>query len=586
MFWLPETTVLDYLVRVSLAFALGLLLSRVFRHSPRFRWWLWAIVFLTPLLLLLPRPTFDLPISEFEEPTAIQSVPVVELQPHFQSLKPTYLDDPLPGWLFLGVVLGALLGAGVWFGRWMATVRLVRSAEQTTDAELVSMLYEIGSQHGLSDLPVLKTSDRIHSPCIWGVAHPTILVPAEFGQDLSVEEWRMALSHEVAHLASRDPLRLGLFSFIQHVFFWNPLLWLGLRDMILAQEQMVDSRFVGPETRRAYANLLANVVKPVPAMSRLSLAGSSHLLTRIRTIREGGYRKPGLTAWASILAFAPILIPIQPVAIYSPDPTRIGKDEVVFSSNRSGEHRWWRMSLDGRNPTMLPERFAGAMVPSVSPDGKWLAYCRMGEGKEDIYIGSVDGKVERLIMSSPNRDFQPVWSPDGKTLLFCTLATKSWEVAVVDVETRKWRFVTKDGERNFEPRWHPNGTRVIFASMRASVQTVWSIDIDGTDLVQITTDGAGDTGAKYSPDGRYVLYSSTRRSKYGLWLIDLQTRIGRPVTRAHHENVGEANFADGGRIVFASAARGLEGDVARIDLSDSSFRYVGGPGRTMWPVLR
>lgn len=535
--------------------------------------------------MLLPLPTIYVPVLERAEIGNVLAPKVYELDPRFSSLKATYLGDPGPSWLVVSLLVAGMFGLAVFAIRWINTLLIVRQAEQVVDEDMVALLYEVGQQHRLSDAPVLKRSDRIDSPCVWGVTQPVILVPSSF--DLNAEELRMMIEHEVLHLAQRDPIRLMAFSLVLHAFWWNPLVWWGFGQAILAQEQAVDAKVVHSGARKGYAGLLAGRAVPATSSPRLRLFGHSHLLTRIRALKEPPRDRGSSWVWASLAAFVPVLVPFKLVSAYDPDPAQIGFDEVIFQSDRSGENRLWRMALDGRGQHPIPAFFTDARTPSVSPDGKWIAYCRFHErSQEDIYVSNVDGTGERSVVSTPARDYEPRWSPDGTMLLFCTMATGNWEVGLADLQSGQWRFVTKDGKRNLEPDWHPNGERIIFSSHRGGPQKLWSMNLDGSGLVRLTEDAWEDTGGHFSRDGRYVVFASTRRWKYDVWLLDLATRSYRPLTNLDQPEAGEPCFAPDGLHALTSAGDGKTPQVGLLSLREPGIRYLTHPNMNFWPACR
>ncbi len=577
---MTQSGLIEALVRITAVFAVGLVLSRMSGRDCSAKRLLWAVCFASPLLVLLPLSKLRIPILEGGGTYSSFVARVYELDPGFQTLRPVYLGDPGPGPFVLLVAGLAAAGLLVLAWRLVATLQIVRAAQQVSDEELISLVYELGQHHEVSDVPIIKESDAIQSPCIWGVTQPVILVPTSM--KLGLDQWRLVLEHELVHLRHRDPLRLVAYSLIQHALWWNPLVWLGFREALLANEQFVDRKLAD---RQGYARLLASTVvaTPQPMLSRLF--GHGHLLTRIRTLTQGTGGAPSGWRFAVIAAFVPA-VPFQFVAAYEPDARKIGNDEVVFVSRIDDRSKLWRMASDGRNPTPLPDTFIDVGVPRVSPDGKWLAYNRSPEGQEDIYIARVDGTGERRVVATPARDVQPVWSPDGSKLVFCTMATGNWEIGLADLQGDSWRFVTRDGKRNLEPSWHPSGERIVFSSHRTGSQKLWSMNLDGSELVQLTFGSWEDTHGLYSADGRLLIYASLRRSRYESTLLDLKTAWVQPLVPLHQLDTGEVDFTDADSAVVMTSQDGSQTHIAKVELRDMEFTVLTQGWPSLWPATR
>lgn len=581
---MSQLQLIEVLLKVSGTFLIGLVLSRVYRKDPILRRWIWIVCFLSPIFLLIPLRNVAIPALTGNGSGQVWEARVYETEPAFASLKPVYLGDrPLSPLLMIFGAL-ALVGVAVLSWRLLATLRLVRAAEQLVDEEVLAMLYELAHQQNLSDAPMIKRSDAIQSPCVWGVTQPVILIPAKL--EPTPREWQLILKHELIHLRLKDPLWLVGYSLVRYVLWWNPLVWLGLREAQLAQEQIIDHAIGGmPEYQKM---LLANLrVEPQSILSRLT--GQGHLLTRIRAIEDEQkikFSPSGLGSLVCMAALTPLLLPLKLVHPYHPDPSVVGTDEVLFQSDRSGEMRLWRMASDGRDPSPMADQFIGIGVPSISPDGKWLSYTKLISGKEDIFVARVDGTNERRIVGTPARDYLPRWSPDGSRLLFCTMATGNWELGLADLDSGQWKFLTKDGKRNLEPDWHPNGNRIIFSSHRTGSQKLWSMNLDGTDLVQLTYGEWEDTRGQYSANGRWLYYVSKRRTKYEATSLDLKSGLNQPLVALSELDTGEIELTDGDQALVMTSHDGSNSHIAKLDLEDSKLEVISGRGHGLWPVTR
>jgi Tol biopolymer transport system component len=75
--------------------------------------------------------------------------------------------------------------------------------------------------------------------------------------------------------------------------------------------------------------------------------------------------------------------------------------------------------------------------PSVSPDGRFIAYLEGDRGVRDVHVVSLDGRHAYRLTADPSDDFAPVWSPDSRHLAF-----KSNRLGSVSV----WILEVKDGQ--------------------------------------------------------------------------------------------------------------------------------------------
>ena len=71
--------------------------------------------------------------------------------------------------------------------------------------------------------------------------------------------------------------------------------------------------------------------------------------------------------------------------------------------------------------------------PSVSPDGKQVAFTSTRNGSYDIYVMNIDGSEVRRITDNEERDDYPAWHPDGKRLVVVSERGGRFDLYLYDV---------------------------------------------------------------------------------------------------------------------------------------------------------
>jgi len=80
---------------------------------------------------------------------------------------------------------------------------------------------------GVAPAPRVCLSDDLQcGPIALGLIRPTIVFPTSVAEQLSQEEVRVLLAHELAHIHRRDMLLKWMLLFMRRLAFWNPVaLW-------------------------------------------------------------------------------------------------------------------------------------------------------------------------------------------------------------------------------------------------------------------------------------------------------------------------------------------------------------------------
>jgi hypothetical protein len=107
------------------------------------------------------------------------------------------------------------------------------------DAETQKAVARLGMALGLSGVET-RTWARLRGPMAFGWWRPTVVVPADFSLRFTTEQREAMVAHELAHLAGRDPLWLGLADAICALAWWNPMAWWAALQLRGANESAAD----------------------------------------------------------------------------------------------------------------------------------------------------------------------------------------------------------------------------------------------------------------------------------------------------------------------------------------------------------
>lgn len=211
---------------------------------------------------------------------------------------------PVTTILFYGYLAGAaafLLYQGISYALFRRTVR--RWKRDVSRADYAAMLSDTARDLGVS-APEMIVCEAISTPAVTGLLCPRLLLPHE---RYDVQELRYILRHELCHLKRRDML-LKLVLLAANAMHWfNPVVYLMLRqadeDIELACDSAATDGLELPE-RAAYSRtLLAAVQSSVRALPATTcFGGTVERLKRRITNVLGAQKKRGLGIVALVLA--------------------------------------------------------------------------------------------------------------------------------------------------------------------------------------------------------------------------------------------------------------------------------------------
>jgi Tol biopolymer transport system component len=284
-----------------------------------------------------------------------------------------------------------------------------------------------------------------------------------------------------------------------------------------------------------------------------------------------------------------------------------------------------------RQITSPPAPIAGDFGPSVSPDGRVLAFVRLiSDNTGDLYVLPLSGT--NLAGGQPMRMTfdgveagSPAWTSDGRELIFSSNRGgrhELWRVKssgsakpvrangmgedatalAISPNGRRlaysrrsslgslWKIPIEAGKAGSPVRvtsttavdmflhLSPDGKRIAFQSSRSGVDEIWLCDTDGANAVQLTNFGKGKSGSpRWSPDGKTIAFDSNVEGVWNIYVI--HSDGGRPIrmTKNHADAYIPSWSRDGQWIYFCSFRTG-RGEIWKIRPNGGSETQVSTSG--------
>jgi serine/threonine protein kinase len=233
---------------------------------------------------------------------------------------------------------------------------------------------------------------------------------------------------------------------------------------------------------------------------------------------------------------------------------------------------WWR-----RSPEVAPEppRLAPPVTSlrgneegaSLSPDGEQVAFTWNGEKENnfDIYVKMIGTSDMLRLTTDPAMDIMPSWSPDGKQIAYVRVGPDGNRVHLVSPLGGSDHKLSDFPLAFATPSWSPDSRWLVVA--RAPKEGPFAIGSDGFYLlpvnggepraVRIPEEAVGNSfGPAFAPDGRHLAYLTGSGASQHVAVIDLGADykpIGTPrrvTKRPMYPDGGSCWTRDGKSILY------------------------------------
>jgi len=166
--------------------------------------------------------------------------------------------------------------------------------------------------------------------------------------------------------------------------------------------------------------------------------------------------------------------------------------------------------------------------PRYSPDGEKIAFVSRRSGAHEIWSCSSDGSnpVRLTAMGGPVV-VAPQWSPDGRRIAFFATTGPAgvYRAHVMDADGGQPSPLTRsEGVLEALPVWSRDGQWIYLTSNRSGSLQLWKVPVSSGEPVQVTRNGGAE--AMESPDGSVVYYTKVPEIGPGLWSVDVAGGAG------------------------------------------------------------
>ena len=202
-------------------------------------------------------------------------------------------------------------------------IRQIRQASLPLQNRKIRELFDCClSEMNIKKKISLYSSAYLSSPVAAGLVKPVIILPIHMLSEFTEEEIRFILLHELTHIKHRDLFLNRFLALMQALYWYHPVVWIGLREMRKDQEVYCDLSVLSMLEENSYLDYGKTLIRFAENMARRlsfvsQIAGSEkEIRRRIRCIAS--YRKE--TTWKQwksrflltptslvLLAFIPVM---------------------------------------------------------------------------------------------------------------------------------------------------------------------------------------------------------------------------------------------------------------------------------------
>lgn len=239
----------------------------------------------------------------------------------------------------------------------------------------------------------------------------------------------------------------------------------------------------------------------------------------------------------------------------------IMSSRVVFVSGAKRNKDVYIAGIDGQSIRQVTNFRTITVSPSVSPDGRYLAYTSYKEGKPNLFIMDMEtgkdihserddgmklgttwfgkstlgyaktsgnqstiytfdaaSRQKKAVLTKEGILTSPSFSSDGSKMVFVSDMYGSPQVFIKDFSSGDVKRLTYSGTYNTSPSFSPKGDLIAYVAKINGSFEICTMNVDGSNQRVLTSGGINDS-PHFSPCGRYIIYSSKKGDQYNVYIM-------------------------------------------------------------------
>jgi Tol biopolymer transport system component len=255
-----------------------------------------------------------------------------------------------------------------------------------------------------------------------------------------------------------------------------------------------------------------------------------------------------------------------PTGEQSPAVSPDGKTIAVASME--GAYDLAEVRLDGSGLVSLGSTPRNEVTPAWSPSGnRTYAYATDRDGVYEIWLRNEQEGSERPLVTQ--KDFgddktgqilDVTFSPDGQRVAYRRIGQKDESIWISSIAGDPAMRLRREPSGVFQrgPSWSPDGNWIAYYSLRNGKTAILKARVGGTDAPVLLRDDVGEY-PKWSPDGEWMVSGMDR-----LWIVSSDGKMRRPISE-HKWNV-RGWSRDGSKIIGIRMAESRRVILAQVDV--------------------
>ncbi len=235
----------------------------------------------------------------------------------------------------------------------------------------------------------------------------------------------------------------------------------------------------------------------------------------------------------------------------------IARTKIAFVGEKENDRELFVMDYDGYDPQQVTADGYLNLMPTWSPDRKWLIYTSYKDRKQQIMRRELATGQEEVLVPPASLNITATFAPDGKSITYASAQEGNSDIYQIELDTKSPKQLTSHHSADLSPSWSPDGRYVAFTSDRGGRPQIYVMEAGGTNVKRLTYDGDYNAAPAWSPKGDWIVYVCRVPGEgFKLCRISPNGEKRSQITKGNSIDDSPSWAPNGRHIAFSSIRRG------------------------------
>jgi bla regulator protein BlaR1 len=239
--------------------------------------------------------------------------------------------------------IGMIVMTALTIKAWLQLSKIKNSVSNVKNKKVLSLFEECKQRLNISKPLIIGESPLTQSPLTFGLFKTYVVLPVHFEKWLTTNEMKYILLHELNHYKHKDILTNYLIVFYQILYWFQPLVWIGFREMKLDREVACDSAVLHSLDKHGYVeygNTLINFVDNISKQKYITLThplngAKKQVKQRIEsiasfTIESKQRKRKSIAIFSALGCFVASMFPLYSIMAYDDQVYQFDEKQTVY----------------------------------------------------------------------------------------------------------------------------------------------------------------------------------------------------------------------------------------------------------------